>query len=68
MNTEEIKAYIKEMEALGLMDKNCKTCLNVFYPEVAKGKKIIEIFAPAHKASTRCKSGKYNHCTCDTCF
>lgn len=25
-------------------------------------------FYPAHKASDNCKSGKHNHCTCDTCF
>jgi hypothetical protein len=25
-------------------------------------------FAPSHKASERCMSGKRPHCTCDTCF
>ena len=23
---------------------------------------------PQHRASMRCRSGGYNHCTCDTCF
>lgn len=23
---------------------------------------------PSHYASDRCESGKYNHCSCDTCF
>jgi len=23
---------------------------------------------PSHTASSRCQSGGYNHCTCDTCF
>jgi len=23
---------------------------------------------PPHYAKDRCKSGKYNHCTCDTCY
>jgi hypothetical protein len=23
---------------------------------------------PPHDASSRCESGKRNHCTCDTCF
>lgn len=23
---------------------------------------------PPHFASTRCESGGYNHCSCDTCF
>ena len=25
-------------------------------------------FGPPHNASQRCKSGKRNHCSCDTCF
>jgi hypothetical protein len=25
-------------------------------------------FFPAHKSSARCRSGGYNHCSCDTCF
>lgn len=25
-------------------------------------------FFPSHTASTRCRSGSHNHCTCDTCF
>lgn len=25
-------------------------------------------FGPYHNASKYCESGKYNHCTCDTCF
>lgn len=25
-------------------------------------------FHPPHDASPRCESGKYNHCSCDTCF
>jgi len=24
--------------------------------------------SPPHDASTRCESGKRDHCTCDTCF
>lgn len=27
-----------------------------------------ESFAPPHEASPNCKSGGYNHCSCDTCF
>ena len=23
---------------------------------------------PSHKASDRCRSNKYPHCTCDTCY
>jgi hypothetical protein len=25
-------------------------------------------FFPSHYPSSRCQSGSYNHCTCDTCF
>jgi len=25
-------------------------------------------FHPSHTAKWYCESGKYNHCTCDTCF
>lgn len=25
-------------------------------------------FHPPHDASPRCRSGKRNHCSCDTCF
>lgn len=38
----------------------CQTCER----ELAAG----NTFFPPHVASDRCESGKYNHCTCDTCF
>lgn len=25
-------------------------------------------FHPPHDASSRCESGKHNHCSCDACF
>jgi len=28
----------------------------------------VDLYAPRHKASTRCESGKKPHCTCDRCF
>ena len=30
--------------------------------------RIDDGFGPSHDASPRCKSGGYDHCTCDTCF
>ena len=27
-----------------------------------------ETFHPPHRASARCRSGRHDHCTCDTCF
>lgn len=34
-------------------------CEHLYYPEG---------FQPSHKASPYCRSGRRNHCTCDTCF
>ena len=46
----------------------CPECANqekegCTYCEETAGK-----FAPRHKASERCESGKRNHCSCDICF
>ena len=35
-------------------DKECHYCAITWHPQ--------------HKASMRCRSGGYKHCTCDTCF
>ncbi len=60
--------YIKFLEDLDALDPNCKTCQEIFYPKIKEGKKQFEIFAPNHKPSAYCESGKHPHCTCDTCF
>lgn len=60
--------YIKVCETIGSIDPNCETCKEIYYPAIAKGEDISSIFAPRHKASDRCKSGKRSHCTCDSCF
>lgn len=59
---------IEELEAAGEIDPNCKSCQIYVYPSLREGKSLGDIFAPRHKASERCRSGKYAHCTCDTCF
>ncbi len=64
----KIFEYIKELESKGKIDPNCKMCKEVFYPRLETGAHFSDIFAPNHMAMTTCKSGKYNHCTCDTCF
>lgn len=28
----------------------------------------LDTQGPRHEASTRCESGRRNHCSCDTCF
>lgn len=60
--------HIKKLEEAGELDPNCKGCQEIFYPKLREGKELWEIFAPKHKPSISCRSGKYPHCTCDTCF
>jgi hypothetical protein len=38
----------------------CKTCDRA----EAEGDRM----KPPHDASSNCESGKYDHCTCDTCY
>ena len=64
----DIDYYIQELEICGDLHPSCLTCIEVFYPQIREGKKLHEIFAPRHKASRRCESGRLPHCTCDACF
>ncbi len=64
--TETIEERIKRLEQLEEINPYCKTCKKIFYPEYEKGN--FTVFAPRHKPSPRCRSGKHPHCTCDTCF
>lgn len=66
--TDEVVKYIEDLETKGYIDPDCRMCNEVFYPQLIEGKTFTEIFAPRHKASGYCRSGKYPHCTCDTCF
>lgn len=67
-SVEVINQRIKHWEDFGYLDPNCKMCQEIFYPAAHQGKMIGDIFAPRHKAMDTCRSGKYPHCTCDTCF
>ena len=53
---------IQTMELTGNLDPNCKGC-KPYYDHP-----MVSPFAPSHKASNRCESGKRSHCTCDICF
>lgn len=66
--SETINDYIMRMTREGHLDPNCQTCKESFIPKLMDGHKLYDIFAPRHKASPHCKSGKHPHCTCDTCF
>jgi hypothetical protein len=64
----QIQVYITQLEKMGEISSDCKMCVEIFYPQLLSSKKLYEIFAPGHIASSRCKSGKHPHCTCDVCF
>ena len=65
-NSETPEERISRFEKIGYLDPNCKSCQEIFYPAYRKGD--MSVFAPRHKASERCESGKRPHCTCDVCF
>lgn len=54
---------ITRMMSRGDLDPDCPGCQSRYAAEDP-----TMVFAPHHKASDRCQSGKRNHCTCDTCF
>ena len=67
------KENIKDLENNGELDPSCKTCLEIFYPFYKDwwDENIYNLpwpFAPRHKPSYKCESGKRPHCTCDVCF
>ncbi len=66
MTEDTIEKRIERLEKLGVINPDCEYCKITFYPALRNGTK--DVFAPAHKASPRCQSGKRPHCTCDTCF
>ena len=57
---------IMRWEQEGRLDPQCIFCCRDFYAN--HGCLPSEVFAPNHKASEGCESGKRPHCTCDTCF
>jgi hypothetical protein len=38
------------------------------YPDCRECISVSVFGGPRHEASKNCKSGKHNHCSCDTCF
>lgn len=54
-------------EREGFAAPACEGCREV-YNAVAQGQHPSRVFAPRHKPSDRCESGKRPHCACDTCF
>jgi hypothetical protein len=58
--------FIARLEKSGDLDPKCLFCVDHFYRDLKAGKGMP--FAPRHKASLGCMSGRRAHCTCDTCF
>lgn len=61
---ETREEMIARWERMGSLDPNCPSCKE-FYDNP---KHPSDVFAPNHRPSDRCQSGKRPHCTCDTCF
>lgn len=63
MTEKERKRVLKLMIERGSIKEGCKECKDFFESEDPR-----DVFAPRHTAMPSCKSGKRDHCTCDTCF
>jgi hypothetical protein len=50
------------LEAMGVLVPDCPGCEEFYaHPD-------FNPFAPRHRNSSYCESGKRPHCTCDACF
>lgn len=58
--TETESEQILWLVSQGVIVEGCKGC-EVFFREPGA-------FAPRHKASSMCRSGKRSHCTCPVCW
>lgn len=57
---------IARWEREGFLDPACKGCAYIYR---AKDLLPTEVaMGPSHYASPGCRSGRYPHCTCDSCF
>jgi hypothetical protein len=57
---------IARLEKSGDLDPSCQFCVNHIYRSLREGRGLP--FAPGHKASWGCLSGRRAHCTCNFCF
>jgi hypothetical protein len=68
-DSETDQERIARWEACGDLDPNCDFCRREFYDQPQPVGQRVELpFMPRHKAMPHCRSGKHDHCTCDTCF
>lgn len=59
---ESREQRLARLEAAGIVVASCPGCAEFYAHPKA------DPFTPRHNASSRCKSGKKNHCTCEACF
>lgn len=62
--TESRAAMILRWEREGRLDPNCPGCREFYESPLLP----VDVFAPGHKASSGCESGKRAHCTCPCCW
>jgi hypothetical protein len=62
---ETVEQRIARYEEGGTLDPKCGGCTE-HYAAIRRTGEMA--FAPRHKASQRCESGRRNHCSCSTCF
>jgi len=55
---------IQRWEDEGWLVPGCAGCQE-YYNSTSRP---VDVFAPGHKGSANCESGKRPHCTCDRCF
>lgn len=66
---EERTANIQRLEVLGFLDPSCPKCREQYEYYSNKWQPGDGgPFAPSHKSSVFCESGKRPHCTCPICW
>ena len=63
MDDQKKRETIERLERMGALDPTCEGC-----KETYEAPDPLVVFAPGHRASDRCESGKRDHCSCDACF
>lgn len=54
------EARVKRLVDEGIIVRGCRGCIPFL--------KDPDVMGPGHNASSRCESGKQDHCSCDVCF
>jgi hypothetical protein len=60
--SETRQERLERLRELGSYDPNCRYC------DELRDHPTLSPFMPNHTALSSCRSGRHNHCTCDSCF